>query len=160
MAWSLGGVKRLPSLLTGATGLLDPVKNVSREYNNRWKQPGDELTTNIPGLFTTDTYAALPAKPTTVNGLVFTVSRGAALYDYSDARVASTDNIRMNNITLSYMIPNKFTKRMLISDAMISIQATNIFLIADSKWQGRDPEQTSGNASLPSTFTFNVNLNF
>jgi hypothetical protein len=67
----------------------------------------------------------------------------------------------MSSVTLSYLVPASWLRQVHISDAMISFQVTNLFLIADSAWRGRDPEQSaSANASLPKTFTLNLNLTF
>ncbi|MDR0844123.1 MAG: hypothetical protein LBN71_02795, partial [Tannerella sp.] len=64
-------------------------------------------------------------------------------------------------LTLSYLVGDKFIKSLKLSDAMLSFQVTNLFLIADKKWHGRDPEQSnSSNASLPKTFTMTLNVNF
>jgi TonB-linked SusC/RagA family outer membrane protein len=159
-AFSLGAVKRLPSLLNEATFMLNPTNNVSREYLNRWKQPGDELYTHIPALYNSDTYSKLPKKPVFVNGLSYNVYNGSALYDKSDIRIASTDNIRMNNLSLSYLLPQKFCHSIHVSEGMFTFQVTNLFLIADKAWNGRDPEQTSTTASLPSTYTGNITITF
>lgn len=156
--YSIGAVKRLPSLLREAKYMLDPASNVSREYANRWKTPGDEAHTNIPVIYNSESYTNLPQKTGGLNAP--TVVKGVSLYDYSDARIASTDNIRMSSLSLTYLIPERIAKSMHIADAMLSLQVTNLFLIANKAWNGRDPEQTSKNASLPSTYTFNLNLNF
>jgi TonB-linked SusC/RagA family outer membrane protein len=166
--YSLGAVKRLPAIYTNSSvdDLIDPTRNTSKEYIYRWKKPGDELYTNIPALYNTDTYNNLPLMKAT-NGVLSSGSgsdvavRGITLYDKSDVRVASADNIRMNTLTLSYLVPASLLKPGHISDMMLSLQATNLFLIADRAWHGRDPEQsTSANASLPKTFTFSLSINF
>jgi hypothetical protein len=162
MVYSLGGVKRLPAIYSSTFDLLDPSKNATREYVYRWKEPGDELKTNIPALYNSDTYDNLPLlKRNYGSNNVDIAVRGSTLYNNSDVRIASTDNIRMNSATLSYLLSNKITKPMGIADAIVSLQVTNLFLIADSKWHGRDPEQSnSSNASLPRTFTMSLNVNF
>jgi hypothetical protein len=157
--YSLGGVKRLPNLYNSVNDLLDPSTNVSREYVDRWKKPGDEAFTNIPVLYDYNTYLSSGPyyKPYTTSSPI----SGRTLYDRSDYRVASTDNIRMNSITLSYLFHDKWTEALHVSDVMVSFQVTNLFLIAQKEWHGRDPEQsTSANASLPKTFTLNLNINF
>jgi len=88
------------------------------------------------------------------------VYNGSALYDKSDVRIASTDNIRMNNLSLSYLLPQKFCHSIHVSEGMFTFQVTNLFLIADKAWNGRDPEQTSTTASLPSTYTGNITITF
>jgi TonB-linked SusC/RagA family outer membrane protein len=157
--YSLGGVKRLPNLYNSINDLLDPSTNVSKEYISRWKEPGDEEFTNIPALYSSDAYRSSSAyyKPFISNVPI----SGRTLYDRSDLRVASTDNIRLNSVTLSYLFHDKWVEAMHVSDVMLSLQVTNLFLIAHKEWHGRDPEQSaSANASLPKTFTLNLNINF
>ncbi|MDR1527556.1 MAG: SusC/RagA family TonB-linked outer membrane protein [Dysgonamonadaceae bacterium] len=157
--YSLGGVKRLPALIANfyEAGLLDPTKNVSREYVNRWKQPGDEAYTHIPAVFNqVAVYELLPKQPITAGAL----KAGVIYYDNSDVRVASTDNLRMNSLSLIYLLPGKLTKALQISDAVLMLQVSNLFLIADKKWNGRDPEQTSERASLPKTYSLRLTVNF
>ena len=50
----LGSKKRLPNPYSTFTygKMPSPLSNLSKELLNRWKQPGDELHTNIPGLYT------------------------------------------------------------------------------------------------------------
>jgi TonB-linked SusC/RagA family outer membrane protein len=159
LVYSLGGAKRLPSISSNMSDLFDPTDNVSREYANRWQQPGDENFTNVPTIYNTETYAALPQKPYITGNNVSV--KGNTLYDRSDIRVASTDNIRMNSVTLSYLFDKDLVAPLHISDVMLSFQVTNLFLIAHREWHGLDPEQNvSANASLPRTFTFSIGVNF
>lgn len=159
LTYSLGGVKRLPNLYNSFSNLLNPSYNVSREYANRWKEPGDEAFTIIPALYSSDTYSS--GSPYYKPYITKQSISGRALYDLADVRVASTDNIRMNSVTLSYLFHDAWTKALHVSDVMLSLQVTNLFLVAHREWHGLDPEQsTSANASLPKTFTINLNINF
>jgi TonB-linked SusC/RagA family outer membrane protein len=159
LAYSLGGVKRLPRLSNSLSDLLDPATNVSQEFANRWKTPGDEAFTNIPVLYDSDTYTSSSAYYKQYVGSP--ALSGRTLYDLSDVRVASTDNIRMNSASLSYLFHDKWTEALHVSDVMLSFQVTNLFLIAHKEWHGLDPEQNvNANASLPRTFTLNLNVNF
>jgi TonB-linked SusC/RagA family outer membrane protein len=162
LTYSLGAVKRRPNLYTSFSNLLNPTYNVSREYANRWKEPGDEAFTNIPALYNSDTYSSSsPYYKDFVAGSNGVSISGRRLYDLSDVRVASTDNIRMNSVTLSYLFDDKLTKALRVSDVMLSLQVTNLFLLAHKEWHGLDPEQSANaNASLPRTFTLNLNINF
>ncbi len=157
-SYSFGGVKRLPRLFSDYKKAFDPFNNISKEINNRWRQPGDEKKANvIPRMFDSNITDALP-RGAQMDG---TYLRGITLYDNSDARVASTDNLRLNSVVLSYNIPNKLTKQVGVSNMMLSFEATNLWLLADSKWRGFDPElSSSANATQPKTFTFNLNITF
>jgi TonB-linked SusC/RagA family outer membrane protein len=157
--YSLGGVKRLPNLYNSVNDLLDPSTNVSREYIDRWKEPGDEAFTTVPVLYDYNTY--LSSGPYYKPYVALPPLSGRTIYDRSDVRVASTNNIRMNSITLSYLFHNRWTAALHVSDVMLSLQVTNLFLIAPKEWHGRDPEQSSSaNASLPKVFTLNLSIDF
>jgi TonB-linked SusC/RagA family outer membrane protein len=159
LIYSLGGVKRLPNLYRSLSNLFDPSTNVSKEYANRWKEPGDEAFTNIPRLYSFDTYSS--GSPYYKLYVEHQTTSGRTLYDLSDIRIASTDNIRMNSATISYLFHDGWTKALHVSDVMLSFQVTNLFLIAHKEWHGYDPEQSANaNASLPRTFTLNLNINF
>ncbi|MDR3329603.1 MAG: SusC/RagA family TonB-linked outer membrane protein [Prevotellaceae bacterium] len=158
LTYSLGAVKRLPSLYNSSTvfSLFDPVRNVSRDYINRWQQPGDEAHTNLPVLYDSETYTNLPQQTLNVGKW-----RGIVLYDRADIRVVSTDNIRMGSLSLSYIFPDEMLKPLRISGLMLMAQATNLFLLAHEEWHGFDPEQgASANSPLPKTFTLSLNINF
>jgi hypothetical protein len=158
--YSFGGVKRLPAIYSyyGAYHrVYDPSFNLTKELVDRWKQPGDELHTNIPALYDVTTYDNISRRPVSID---LTERSGTLLYDKSSVRVASTDNIRMNNLKFSYIIPNKIVKNYNLSNVTVSFETTNVFLIADKRWHGRDPENTSLNATLPPTYTCNLNISF
>lgn len=157
--YKFGGVSRLPDIYNKEySSIFDPTLNVSTELNNRWRKPGDEKHTNIPALYDHQTYSQLEERPLDAN---LTERSGIYIYDQSSVRVAKTDNIRLNNISLSYMLPEQWLKKMRVSNMSFTLQATNLFLIADKAWLGFDPEMgKSANVSLPRTYTFNMNINF
>ena len=68
----------------------------------------------------------------------------------------------MKEISLTYTLPNKFVKRIGLSNASLKIQGTNLFLIyADKKLNGQDPEfvNSGGVATpMPKQFTFTLRL--
>ncbi|MCM1138350.1 MAG: SusC/RagA family TonB-linked outer membrane protein [Duncaniella sp.] len=124
-----------------------------KEFNNRWVVPGDELLTDVP---------VIASKRQNKNDSNLSYAYNA--YNYSTARVAKGDFIRMKEISLSYQFPKKITNAMRMSSAMVKLQATNLFLIyADKKLNGQDPEffNTGGVAApTPKQFTLTVNLGF
>lgn len=156
--YSFGGVGRLPAIYGSEyEQAFDPVKNVTKELTQRWKETGDERKTVIPALYDRDTYRNLPNREYMENR---DIVNGISMYDYSDVRVAKTDNIRLGNLNLSYMFPGKIVHKIGAQDMMVSLQATNLFLITDKRWHGRDPETLGSNASLPKTYTLNLNISF
>ena len=83
-------------------------------------------------------------------------------YNYSTARVAKGDFIRMKEISLSYDFPKRWLSAIKVSDFSLKLQATNLFLIySDDKLNGQDPEfyNTGGVAApIPRQFTLTVKL--
>lgn len=158
--YAKGGTGRLPDFYRrNYYSVFDPTANVSKEIMGRWRRPGDEALTNIPVLYDADTYskarAALGA-PT----LTGTSTTPLSMYDLSDLRTASTDNIRLRNLNVAYMIEPRLCRILHIETASINFQAENLFLLADSRWGGRDPESGASNTPLPKVYTLGVNIGF
>ncbi|MDD3900762.1 MAG: SusC/RagA family protein, partial [Dysgonamonadaceae bacterium] len=83
-------------------------------------------------------------------------------YNYSTARVAKGDFIRMKEISLNYDFPKSIASVAKLSDLSLKLQATNLFLIhADKNLNGQDPEffNTGGVAApVPKQFTLTLRL--
>ena len=156
--YSLGAVNRLPFIYGDYDSVFDPEKNVTREILNRWRESGDELHTNIPALYDDNTYTNLGIRPMRAN---VDHIYGTSMYDYSTARVCSTNNLRLRSLSLSYIFNKKVLKKMHLSNFQISAQANNLFIIADKRWHGFDPEQgSSANSSIPRTYSLSVTIGF
>ena len=156
--YSLGAVNRLPFIYGDYDSVFDPEKNVTREILNRRREPGDELHTNIPALYDDNTYTNLGIRPMRAN---VDHIYGTSMYDYSTARVCSTNNLRLRSLSLSYIFNKKVLKKMHLSNFQISAQANNLFIIADKRWHGFDPEQgSSANSSIPRTYSLSVTIGF
>jgi hypothetical protein len=148
MTYSFGNVIRLDPVFSYKYSDLDAMP---KEFKNRWTVPGDENSTNIP---------VIASKRQYYNDNY--LSRAYNAYNYSTARIAKGDFIRMKEISLSYDFPKKWLKPFKVSDFSLKLQATNLFLIySDSKLNGQDPEfyNTGGVASpVPRQFTLTVRL--
>lgn len=156
--YSFGGVARLPEIYGKEyKNVFDPARNVTKELTGRWRTSGDEGRTSIPALYDAETYKNLPQREYMENRDILS---GVAMYDESDLRVAKTDNLRLGSVNLSYMFSPKLTARMRLRDVMVSLQATNLFLVTDKRWHGRDPETLNSNASLPKEYTLNLSISF
>ncbi len=113
---------------------------------NRWRNPGDEAKTNIPGMEHTS----------------FTsVDR----YKYANINVISGSYIRMQRISLSYQMPSKVIQSLRFIQSMsIATSVENLGLIWTKNDQGLDPEHIfSGTyTSLPPSkrFSFSLNVSF
>ena len=161
--YTLGAVSRLPALYGSGQDyryVTDPLKNLPKDYNDRWKKPGDEKRTNLPAITDEDMVAAdqeYKGRPLDGN---MTPRPGLQIYDLSTARVASTDNLRLQALTLRYIVPKPICSRIGAQSIDLAFQATNLFVIADKKWNGFDPMSSNANMPLPKTYSLSLNLRF
>ncbi len=123
----------------------------TREFKNRWMQPGDEHKTNIPAILSYRQYREN------------TELRNAySAYNYSTERVAKGGFIRLKEISLAYEFPRKWVSALHVSNLSLKVQATNLCLLyADKKLNGQDPEfvNAGGVASpMPRQFTLTLRL--
>ena len=135
-AANLGAKRRLPNPYATFTygKMPDIFSNLSKELNDRWKQPGDEKYTNIPALYTSikDLYNLnLP------NGRFDNIY---SMWAQSDVRVADASFLRCTQISLSYSLPQKVCKKIRLSHVQFSANVNNLFVIASKDWKGYDPE--------------------
>ena len=150
VTYSFGNVVRLDP--TFAVSYSD-LTAMPREFANRWVVPGDEATTDIPAM------ADLRMiQNDTRLGYAYNA------YNYSTARIAKGDFIRMKEISLAYDFPMSWISHLGVSNLSMKLQATNPFLIyADKKLNGQDPEFfNSGGVAVPMarqfTFTLRVGI--
>ena len=148
ITYAFGNVVRLDPVFSRKYTDLDALP---REFVNRWTQAGDEAFTDIPviadkRLDENDSY----------------LRRAYNAYNYSTARIAKGDFIRMKEISLSYDFPKSLIAPLKLSNLSLKLQATNLFLIyADKKLNGQDPEffNTGGVAApMPKQFTLTLKL--
>ncbi len=148
MTYSFGNVIRLDPVFSSKYTDLDAMP---KEFKNRWTMSGDEAKTDIPVI-------ASARQRAEDNYLSYAYNA----YNYSTARVAKGDFIRMKEISLSYDFPKKWVEPIKVSGLSLKLQATNLFLIyADKKLNGQDPEfyNTGGVASpMPKQFTLTLRL--
>ena len=135
-AVALGAKKRLPNPYSTFTygKMPDIFSNLSKELNNRWKEPGDEKHTNIPSLYTSvrDLYNLnLP------NGLYDNIY---SMWAQSDIRVADASFLRCTQVTLSYNVPRTLCQKIGLARIQLSANINNLFVIASDDWKGYDPE--------------------
>ncbi|MDE7145443.1 MAG: SusC/RagA family TonB-linked outer membrane protein, partial [Duncaniella sp.] len=127
ITYSFGNVVRLDPVFKKE---YDDLTATPKEFINRWVVPGDELKTTIP---------VIASQRQNRNDTNLSYAYNA--YNYSTERIAKGDFIRMKEISVSYQFPRKVTDALRISNAMMKLQATNLFLIyADKKLNGQDPE--------------------
>jgi len=100
-----------------------------KEFNDRWVLPGDEKQTNVMSIMDMWTqYILSGAYP-------------ANNYNYSTARVAKGDLIRLKTVSLIYNVNPQTLHKLGMGSASLSVTGNNLWLIySDKKLKGQDPE--------------------
>lgn len=175
--YKLGYKQRLLALYQdGNPALPQPENNMNSAFVDRWRQPGDEAHTDIPGL--TNVALNIPTGMESINDanryqytmvdykylnyVAPSSYAGWFMYDNSDARVVSCDHIRFHALTIGYDLPSSWLTKIGISDCRLDFQAQNIAVWTfDKKLKGQDPDQVAsiGLPVLP-TFNFGIQLGF
>lgn len=122
---------------------------MSKEFINRWAVAGDENITNIPSIISQR-----------LQDVEYDDIRPHNYYNYSTARVADGDFIRLKNISLDYAFSKQLIQKIGLSHASLKFQATNLWLIySDKKLNGQDPEFfAAGGVALPQPRQFTLSL--
>ena len=148
LTYSFGNVVRLDPVFARSYSDLDAMP---KEFGNRWVVPGDEKVTDIP---------VISSRMQNYNNSELSYAYNA--YNYSSARIAKGDFIRLKEVSLSYDFPKKWVKAMKMNSLSLKVQGTNLALLyADKKLNGQDPEffNTGGVATpLPKQFTVTLRL--
>lgn len=148
LTYAFGNVVRLNPVFSNRYSDLD---SMPREYINRWVQPGDENFTNVPGI-------ATRRKNQQDSNLRYAYNA----YNYSTARTAKGDFVRLKEVSLAYNFPTASVERLGLSNLSLKVQATNLFLLyADDKLNGQDPEFVNMGgvaAPVPKQFTLTLRL--
>ena len=96
---------------------------VSKNIENRWKQPGDETRTDVPRFVSSESpdYNSYAYK----------------LYARSSVNVLNAANWRMKNLSVAYRLPAELCKKLALQEARIMFGMENLFTTAkshDAKW--------------------------
>ncbi len=150
----LGSKKRLPNPYSSfANGHMpSPLNNLSKELTKRWKQPGDEAYTNVPGLYTSVLDVLNLYTP---DGLF---TNRYEMWANSTERLVSGSFLRCSQISLSYYLPKKWCQAIHATSISLSGHTNNLFVIASKKWNGFDPEL--GSSVQPRVFSFGLSVGF
>ena len=165
----LGSKIRLNDLYDGDNFKLPyPGQNMGSDFVKRWRNPGDEKSTNIPAL-TDELYTISGVyrdmdNPINKTDIMNNVSSNYwQMYNNADMRVVSGNFMRCNSISLSYTFNGDFVKKLYLKSLSMSLGVTNPFVIKSKGLQGRDPEQlTMGSGTIPpqQTYSFTMNVTF
>lgn len=166
LSYSFGNKVRLFRLTSGAYSAITPkpLQNIRREFVNRWKNPGDEKYTDIPGIRTDGgnvtpwwDYYKQAWKPAEGRNIY-------SMYDESDLRVVPGWYVRMTSATFTYVFKPELLKKIGMSSATLSLAGTNLFTLCDKRMKGQDPSQSGSsdiiNISIRPTYTLNLNISF
>ncbi|KAF2513789.1 SusC/RagA family TonB-linked outer membrane protein [Flavobacterium foetidum] len=134
----------------------DDLTVFTKDFTNRWINPGDEQFTNVPVI-------ADQRLLTNYDGFD-TLGRAYNTYNFSDVRIADGDFVRLKNVSLSWEFPNDFKRRLGVSTFTLKGSAVNPWLIySDKRLNGQDPEfRNTGGVAFPITsqYSFTINLSF
>lgn len=120
---------------------------MSNEFKNRWTMFGDENVTNIPTILSQRQESDMYDYP-------------MSYYNYSSARVANGDFVRLKSLALTYNFPKGMVSKLGLNNVSLKAQATNLWLIySDKDLYGQDPEfYSSGGVALPQPKQFTMTL--
>lgn len=150
----IGAKKRLSNPYSSFSNgkIPDPFVNLSKDLNDRWKKPGDEANTIIPALWTSTTGNFNVMLP---NG---TSSSLYSMWAYSDAMVVDGSFLRCNNISATYYFPKEWCNKFGAQSLELSASVNNIFVIANKRWKGFDPELS--NSVMPHMYSVGLSVSF
>jgi TonB-linked SusC/RagA family outer membrane protein len=120
---------------------------VNNDFDKRWQAPGDEKTTNVPSLV-----------------YPFSQSRDQ-FYQYSQVNVENGDNIRLQDISLSYELNKSDYPHLPFSNLQLFLYGNNIWLIWKANHVGLDPDAVPGQGDYsvtpnPRSVSFGLKGNF
>lgn len=108
------------------------------EYDNRWQKPGDEKHTNVPSLANVQN------------------NNRDSIYQLSDINVEKGDNIRLQEINLSYAIVNK--PHWFLKSPRVYANINNLGIIWRANKLGLDPD--SFDYPQPISYSLGFSANF
>lgn len=146
VTYSFGNVVRLYPAFSYA---YDDMVATPREFRNRWVRKGDEAHTDVP---------VIAARRQSFNDSDLNMAYSS--YNYSTARIAKGDFIRMKEMSVSYSFPKEWIDGAGLNNLSLKLQGTNLFLLyADKKLNGQDPEFfNTGGVAAPMAKQFTLTL--
>ena len=179
LAYSLGSKVRLLQMYPNVNSSFNtiapqPASNVRKEFLQRWRNPGDELHTDIPGIVSSAEYEQtmsgkmwwVTGEATSVNGENLRLARDLwSMYDNSDMRTVSGDFLKVQSLSIRYNFTDAFCEKLKIKSAYVSFSGTNLYTFCHKRLKGQDPATQSGtaptiNLSLRPNYSFNLNISF
>ena len=163
LAYSIGSKIRLFRMYDDNASIPRPERNMSREWEKRWRVPGDEKYTNIPGIVGGEAYNKM--NNYWWNGKPYNWEQNYwDMYDFSDVRLASGNYLKLSSIQLRYVVPERICKYLYMQSAYLSVSGTNLFTICSKDLKGQDPSQSGSteliNISVRPTYSLTLNVTF
>lgn len=122
--------------------------NLYRDFDKRWRQPGDEAYTDIPR------YSA------------YSEDSDFMPYYYADRNVLDASYIKLRDLTLTYRLSSELCRKFYAESARINLQIGNLFYWAANN-EGIDPEayaysgfSNNYQEKFGPTYSVGVNINF
>lgn len=132
--------------------LPDPEYNVSKLLTDRWKKTGDEVYTLIPAVYTSSTGELNITDPSGVRKSMYD------MWAQSTAQLVDGSFLRCRQISINWMLKSKFFQKISVRNATLSATVNNIFVIANKRFKGMDPE--IGTSIMPKTYSLGLNVGF
>jgi TonB-linked SusC/RagA family outer membrane protein len=132
-------IENYPTYMTSSySGLIGSQKDLAL----RWRKPGDEAFTDVPGLANVSTNA---------------INR----YKLSDMLVESASHIRLQQISLGYQLPPQLLSRIKVKSIGVNASVRNLGIIWRKNKAGIDPSYvaSSNYTNLPPAPAFYLGLN-
>lgn len=167
LTYAFGAKTRLFRLFDSFTSSYSSESNVSRDLLDRWMKPGDEAHTNIPSIMGSGNpayyyYSSHWSDSYTYTGPKFD-GNAWTMYDYSTARVASADYVKIQNVSLTYEFDKKMLQQMHLGRLALTFSASNLHTFCDSRLRGQTPTQggfTEIQLGDCPTYTMGLNVEF
>ncbi len=145
ISYEMGHVFRRLSILNYpdyATNNYYGLIGTQRDLAQRWRKPGDEQFTNVPGLANVST-------------------NSSNRYKMADILVESASHIRLQQISLGYQVPSKVLSRTLLKSAGVNFAVRNLGIIWKQNKAGIDPSYAMSNnyTNLPPSPSYFMSLN-
>ncbi|MDY3089777.1 MAG: TonB-dependent receptor, partial [Porphyromonas sp.] len=154
LTYAFGSVVRLDPVFASE---YDDLRAMPKEFDNRWVAVGDEAHTDVPVIATREQVYRLGSQVPRQD-----LSIAYSAYNYSTARIAKGDFVRLKEVSLSYDFPQAWAKALFVSSLSLKLQASNLMLLyADKRLNGQDPEflNAGGVATpLPRQFTMTLRV--
>ena len=153
---STGNKRFLASPFGNTYNLPNEENSLSAELLNRWRKPGDELTTNMPAIPTRENNQLMyPFKTKDNDHKLYPYYAWA----YSDIRVVDAWYFACKGINLSYKLPNSWVSKYAQSVG-VTFSVSDVFKMVSKDYLKRDPEVASGQQPITSNYTFGITASF